>query len=114
MLTSSSGDHLPGGSSIIPMLAGPIPGATQHEQSAGSLLIRSRRSKTLEIELTIQNKARDLIWEGKLFVNSVPDRITLTEKVHQWWSDPRRIMSLPNFPDAAPDSSDPVSLLGKL
>ena len=42
MLTNSSRDLSPAGSCIIPTPAGPIPVATQHEQPAGSQLIRSR------------------------------------------------------------------------
>ena len=114
MLTNSSGDPSPTGSSIIPMPAGPIPVAIQHEQPAGSQLIRSQRNNGVGIELTIQNMARELMWDWTLFVNPFPDPITLTEKVHQCWSDARRILGLPNFPDAVPHSSDQVSPLGKL
>ena len=41
MLTNSSGDPSPAGSSIIPVPAGPIQAAIYHEQPAGSQLIRS-------------------------------------------------------------------------
>ena len=102
MLTNSSGDPSPAGSSIIPTSAGSIPVTTRHEQAA----IRSRRSNAVGIELTIPNKARELMWDWKLFVNPFPDPITLTEKVHQCWSDARCILGLPNFPDAAPHLSD--------
>ena len=114
MLTNSSGDPSPAGSSIIPTPAGPIQAAIQHEQPAGSQLIRSRRNNAVGIELTIQNKARELMWDWTLFVNPFPDPIRLTEKVHQCWSDARRILGLPNFPDATPHSSDQVSPLEKL
>ena len=114
MLTHSSGDPSPAGSSIIRMPAGPILVATQHEQPAGSQLIRSRRNNAMGIELLIQNKAGELMWDWTLFVNPFPDPITLTEKVHQCWSDVRRILSLPNFADPAPHSSDLVTALGKL
>ena len=110
MRTNSSGDPSPPGSSIIPTPASPIPVIIQHQQPA----IRSRRNKAVGIELTIQNKARELMWESTLFVNPFPDPITLTEKVHQCWSDARRILGLPNSPDAAPHSCDQVSPLGKL
>ena len=49
MLTNSSGDPSPAGSSIIPTPAGPIPVTTQHEQPA----ISSRRNNAVGIELTI-------------------------------------------------------------
>ena len=110
MLTHSSGDPSPAGSSIIPTPGGPIPVTTQHEQPA----IRSRRNNAVGIELTIQNKAHELMWDWTHFVNPFPDPITLTEKVHQCWSDTRRILGLPNFPDAAPHSNDQVSPQGKL
>ena len=61
MLTNLSGESSPAGSSIIPTPAGPILVATQHEQPAGSQLIRSRRNNAAVIELTIQNKARELM-----------------------------------------------------
>ena len=54
------------------------------------------------------------MWDWRLFVNPVSDPITLTEKVHQCWSDARLILGLPNLLDAAPHSSDLVSPLGKL
>ena len=101
MLTNSSGDPAPAGSSIIPTPAGPIPVAIQHVQLAGCQLIRSRRNNAVRIELTTQNKACELIWDWMLFVNPFPDPITVTEKVHQCWSDAWRILGLPNFPDAA-------------
>ena len=110
ILTNSSGHPSPAGSSIIPTPAGPIPVTTQDEQPA----IRSRRNNAVRIELTIQNNARELIWDWTLFVNPFQDPITLTEKVHQCWSDAQRIFGLPNFPDAVPHSSDQVSPLGKL
>ena len=110
MLTNSSGDPSPTGSSIIPTPVGPIPVTKQHEQPA----IRSRPNNAVGIELTIQNKAPELMWDWTLFVNPFPDPIRLTDKVHQCWSDARRILCLPNFPDAAPHSSDEVSPLGKL
>ena len=110
MLTNSSGDHSPAGSSIFPTPAGPIPVTTQHEQPA----ITSRRNNAVGIELKILNNTRELMWDWTLFVNPFPDPITLTEKVHQCWSDARHILGLPNFPDAAPHSSDPVSPVGKL
>ena len=79
MLTNLSEDPSPARSSIIPTPTGPIPVTTQHEQPA----IGSRRNNTVGIELTIQNKARELMWDWTLFVNPFPDPITLTEKVHQ-------------------------------
>ena len=96
------------------MPAGPIPVATQYEQPAGSKLIRSRRNTAVGIELTIQNKAHELMWDWTHFVNPFTDRITLTEKVNQYWRDTRRIMGLPNFLDAAPHLRDQVCPLGKL
>ena len=114
MLTNSSGDHSLARSSIILTPAGPIPVATQHEQPAGSQSIRSRRNNAVGIELTIQNKASELIWDWTLFVNPFPDSIKVTEKVHHCGSDARRILGLPNFPDTAPHLSDQVSPLRKL
>ena len=110
MLTNSSGDPSPAGSSIIPRPAGPIPVTTQHEQPP----IRSRQNNAVGIELTIKNKARELMWDWPLFVNSFPDPITLTQKVYQCSSDVRRLLGLPNFPDTASHSSDQVSPLGTL
>jgi hypothetical protein len=111
MLTNSSGDASPAESSIIPTATGPIPAAMQHEQRASS---RSRRNNAVGVELTIQNKARDLMWDLALFQDPFPDPIRLTEQVHQCWSDAQRILGLSNFPDATPHSSDQVSPLGKL
>ena len=110
MLPNLSGDLSPAESSIITMPTGPIPGTTQYEQPA----IRSRQNNAVGIELTIQNKALELIWDWRHFVNPFPDPITLTDKVNQCWSDARRILGLPNFPDTAPHSHDQVSSLGKL
>ena len=61
MLTNSFGDPSPAGSSITPTPAGPIPAATQNEQPTGSQLIRGWRNNAVRIELTIQNKARELM-----------------------------------------------------
>ena len=73
MLTNSSRDPSPARSGIIPTPAGPIPAAIQHEQPAGSQLIRRRRNNAVGIELTIQNKACELMWDWTLFVNPFPD-----------------------------------------
>ena len=112
--THSSGDASPAGSSILPTPAGPIPVAIQYEQPASSQLTRSRRNNAVGIELTIQNKARELMWDWALFVDPFPDPIRLTEQVHQCWSDARRKLGLPNFPDATPQLSDQVSPLEQL
>ena len=114
MLTNLPGDPSPAGSSIILKPAVPIPVATQDEQPAGSQLITSRGNNAFWIELPIQNKACELMWEWTLFVNAFRDPITLSKKVHQCWSDARRILGLPNFPDATPHLSSEVSPLGKL
>lgn len=109
--TSTPGDVSPVGSVMAPTRAGPVTAATQQGQSASSNLIGSRRNNAVGIELTIQSKARELMWDWALFVDPFPDPITLTEQVHQCWSDAWNKLGLPEFPDAASHSRGQVSPL---
>jgi hypothetical protein len=109
--TSSSGDPSPAGSNIIPTPAGPFRAAIQDEQPPSSQLTVSRRNIAVGIELTIQSKAKELMWDWVLFVDPFPDPIRLTDQVHQCWSDARRKLGLLDFPDATTHSSNQVSPL---
>jgi len=50
------------------------------------------------LERSIVLKARDLMWEWTIFVNSFPDAITLTEAVRTCWKDARSEMGFQTLP----------------
>ncbi|PWW79727.1 hypothetical protein C7212DRAFT_360935 [Tuber magnatum] len=84
------------------------PGTTRRLEQAGPQLISSRRNMAVGVELTIQTKARDLMWDWTLFVNLFPDPVILTEQVHQCWSVACCELGLPNFADAITSSDDQI------
>ncbi|KAG0123719.1 hypothetical protein HOY82DRAFT_544085 [Tuber indicum] len=104
--SSSSVDPSPAGSNIIPTPAGPFRAAVRDEQPPSSQLTGSRRNIAVAIELTIQSKAKELMWDWVLFVDPFPDPIRLTDQVHRCWSDARRKLDLHDFPDATTHSSN--------
>src|SRR5437588_12927978 len=71
--TSTPGDLSPVGSVIATTRAGPVTAVMQQGQSASSNLIGSRRNNVIGIELTVQSKARELMWDWALFVDPFPD-----------------------------------------
>ena len=72
-------------------------------------MTRSRRNTAVGIELIIQTKAKEIIWDWTLFTNPFPDPITLTGVVADCWSDARLALGFEDFDDATPDSIDQVS-----
>ena len=59
-------------------------------------------------EHTILAKARDMMWDWMIFVNSFPDTITLTEEVRICWSNAWTELGFSDFADATPPSNDQV------
>ena len=53
-------------------------------------------------------KARDMMWDWKIFVNLFRDPITLTEEVRWCWRDSRSEMGFPDFGDASVSSIEQV------
>ena len=72
-------------------------------------MTRSRRNTAVGIELIIQTKAKEIIWDWTLFTNPFPDSITMTGVVADCWSDARLALGFEDFDDATPDSIDQVS-----
>ncbi|RPB02042.1 hypothetical protein L873DRAFT_1841938 [Choiromyces venosus 120613-1] len=97
----------PAGSVAAPT---PIQGrsGTAQEEHANPQLIASRRNLAVGVELTIQTKARELMWDWTLFVDPLPDPVTLTERVNQCWSDARCELGLPNFADTTTSCNDQI------
>ncbi|RPA95814.1 hypothetical protein L873DRAFT_1291050 [Choiromyces venosus 120613-1] len=98
----------PAGSVAAPT---PIQGrsGTAQVEHANPQLIASRQNLAVGVELTIQTKARELMWDWTLFVDPLPDPVTLTERVNQCWSDARCELGLPNFADTTTSCNDQVS-----
>ena len=60
------------------------------------------------LERSILVKARDLMWDWTIFVNPVPDPITLTDEVRSCWGDARSELGFPDFADATLPSIEQV------
>jgi len=99
--------------SNVPVTAIPTPThsgrATPEFDGTGLHVTRSRRNTAVGIELIIQTKAKEIIWDWTLFTNPFPDPITLTGVVADCWSDARLALGFEDFDDATPDSIDQVS-----
>jgi len=77
--------------------------------SGGGQQASSRRNMATGLERSILARARDMMWDWKIFVNPFPDPITLTGEVRTFWSEARTQLGFPNFADATPASNDQVS-----
>ncbi|KAG0133179.1 hypothetical protein HOY82DRAFT_538292 [Tuber indicum] len=63
---------------------------------------------TVGIQLTIQTKAGELIWDCALFVDPYLDPVILSEQVNQCWSDTSCELGLRNFVDATTSNNDQI------
>ena len=61
------------------------------------------------LELPIQARSRDLMWDWTIFVNPFLDPITLTEEVRICWTNARTKLAFRDFTDATQPSNDQVS-----
>jgi len=77
--------------------------------SRGGEWTSSRRNIAIGLERSILAKACFLIWDRTIFMNTFPDRITLTEEVCRCWNDVRRELCFPHFADTTPHSDDQAS-----
>ena len=60
------------------------------------------------LERSIRIKARNLMQDWTIWVNSFPYLITLTEEVRRCWRDARTELGFPDFGDATLPSIDQV------
>ena len=69
----------------------------------------SRRNTATGIELIIQQKAREIIWDMTLFTDPFPDPFTLNEMIEECWRIARRELEFHSFGDVTPGSIKQVS-----
>ena len=83
------GTRLPAGSSGVTPTLTPSQSrsATPELDPIAPVLTSSRRNTAVGIELVIQTKARELMWDWTLFTDPFPDPITLTEMIRKSWTD---------------------------
>jgi hypothetical protein len=103
---SPAGSNLPATQTPTPNHSRPT---TPEFDQAVPAVTSSRRNTAVGIELIIQIKARELMWDWTLFTDPFPDPITLIETVRTCWNDARRELGFSNFVDATPASNDQVS-----
>jgi len=82
---------------------------TPELESGGGEQPSSRRTMAIGLERSILAKAYSLMWDWTIFVNPLPDSITLTKEVRRCWNDVWRELGFPNFADTTLHSNDQAS-----
>ena len=83
--------------------------ATTEHENEDPQVTSSRRNTATGIELIIQKKAREIIWDMTLFTDPFPDPITLNEMIEECWRIARRELEFHSFGDVTPGSIEQVS-----
>ena len=81
---------------------------TEHENEDPQVTSSLRNTAT-GMELIIQKKACEIIWDITLFTDPFPDPITLNEMIEEGWRIARRELEFHSFGNVTPSSIEQVS-----